>query len=119
MGLLSRKDINVGREIEFSQEQSRWIIEGLLMRKNNFGDVRRKESKLIGRKVFTLIEGSNRYGCFLSIHVKEGRSPPDFLVSPAGNRGHNWGRIAGLIFTVVDKGYSTRNSPRTPVNLLF
>lgn len=58
------------RVVYLSMEQTRWIIDSCLDRNLNFGESRRKESKLFGRSTLSLIEGSYQFGCFLSIHVE-------------------------------------------------
>lgn len=59
------------------------------------------------------IGGSDRFGYFISIQVRNEQSTPNFLVALVGYKGKNWVRLGQLISTLVEGRQSNqRISPR-------
>lgn len=72
------------RELYLTIQQARWIAQGLVDRNTNFDDTSKKESRDFSGILVSLIEGSNRCGCYVSIQVRKACEESRYIVVPAG-----------------------------------
>lgn len=75
------------RQIHLSFDQAYWIMEILLDMFYHFGGTRRKQTRIFGHIVVSLIEGSNWKRCFVSIQIQLEMKDTNFVIVLVGIRG--------------------------------